>query len=35
MKHTDLVIRSAVASLLAVGLATAGSSACGAKDDKG
>jgi uncharacterized membrane protein len=34
MKHTDLVIRSAVASLLAVGLATAGSSALAAKDDK-
>jgi uncharacterized membrane protein len=35
MKHTDLVIRSAVASLLAVGLATAGSSAFAAKDEKG
>ena len=33
MKQTDLVIRSAVASLLAIGLAAAGSSAL-AKDDK-
>lgn len=33
MKQTDLVIRSAIASLLAVGLAAVGSSAL-AKDDK-
>src|SRR3954470_17994251 len=32
MKHTDLVVRSALASLLAVGLATAASSTL-AKDD--
>ena len=32
MKHTDLVIRSAVASLLALGLAAAGTNAL-AKDD--
>ena len=32
MKHTDLVIRSAVASLLAVGLATTGTNALAAKE---
>ena len=32
MKHTDLVVRSALASLLAVGLAAAGSTVL-AKDD--
>ena len=34
MKHTDLVIRSAIAGLLAAGLAAAGANAV-AKDDKG
>lgn len=34
MKQTDLVIRSAIASLLAVGLVAATGSALAAKDDK-
>jgi uncharacterized membrane protein len=34
MKQTDLVIRSAIASLLAVGLAATGSSVLAAKDEK-
>jgi uncharacterized membrane protein len=33
MKHSDLAIRSAVAGLLALGLATAGSGALAAKGD--
>jgi uncharacterized membrane protein len=33
MKQSELVIRSAVATLLAVGLATGGTSALAAKDD--
>jgi len=34
MKHTDLDIRSAIATLFAVGLATAGSNAVAADDHK-